>query len=320
MTDKSGHLSYAGQIKGHKDWVTSLTCPQTTDSSLKVISASRDNSLVTWGENTDHHSADSDYAIPQRRLEGHSGFVQDVALTNNGEYALSASWDRSVRLWNLKTGACFGKFLGHTKDVLSVAFSPDNRHVLSGGRDAKLKIWNVKGECVYTLDRDAHTDWVSCVRFSPVPASPLIVSGGWDNVVKVWSLAEFRCHYTLRGHTGHVNSVAVSPDGSLCASAGKDGVAKLWDLNRGEHLYELECGEPVNQLAFSPNRYWLCAATENAIRIWDLENKEVVAELVPEKANKGGKPECLSVAWSADGATLYSGYTDATIRVWSVRE
>lgn len=322
MTDGRGQLNYAGQIKGHTDWVTSLVCPQTTGSHLKVVSTSRDKTLITWTENADHHSQEQDYAAPLRRLEGHSGFVQDVALTNNAEYALSASWDHSVRLWNLKTGECRTKFLGHTKDTLSVAFSPDNRHILSGGRDNKLKIWNVNGQCVYTLDRDSHTDWVSCVRFSPVSApGAIFVSGGWDCVVKVWSLELFRCQYNLRGHTGYVSSVTVAPDGSLCASAGKDGLAKLWDLNRGEHLYELECGEPVNQLAFSPNRYWLCAATESAIRIWDLENKEVIAELIPEKINNNkAKPECLSVAWSADGSTLYSGYTDSTIRVWNVRD
>jgi guanine nucleotide-binding protein subunit beta-2-like 1 protein len=307
-------------MSGHNDWITSLVCPQTVDSDIKVVSGSRDKSLVTWTDNESKITDDDAAYIPIRRLEGHSSFVQDAALTNNGEYALSASWDRSVRLWNLKSGACFGKFLGHTKDVLSVAFSPDNRHVLSGSRDNKLKIWNVKGDCVFTLDKDAHNDWVSCVRFSPVPQAPLIVSGSWDNTVKVWSLTEFRCLYTLRGHTGYVSSVAVSPDGSLCASAGKDGMAKLWDLNRGEHLYELECNEPINALSFSPNRYWLCAATETAIRIWDLESKEIVAELIPEKPQQGAQPECLSLAWSADGSTLFSGYTDAVIRVWGVNE
>jgi guanine nucleotide-binding protein subunit beta-2-like 1 protein len=315
-----GHLQYEGQILGHRDWVTSLTCPQTADSDVKVVSASRDKTLLSWVAAAERHSEDAPYAVAQRSLEGHSGFVQDVALTNNAEYALSASWDKSLRLWNLKTGVSYGKFLGHTKDVLSTAFSPDNRHILSGGRDNKLKIWNVKGDCVYTLDKDSHTDWVSCVRFSPVVQSPLIVSGSWDHTVKVWSLADFKCQHTLRGHTGYVSTVTVSPDGSLCASAGKDGVAKLWDLNRGEHLYELECGEPINELSFSPNRYWLCAATENAIRIWDLENKEVVAELIPEAPKNSVKPECLCIAWSADGNTLYSGYTDNAIRVWGVRD
>lgn len=315
-----GRLTFKGQMKGHRDWVTSLVCPQTTDSSIQVVSGSRDGTLVSWTAAETRNSTEDEYAVPSRRLEGHTGFVQDVALTNNAEYALSASWDRSLRLWNLKSGACFGKFIGHTKDVLATAFSPDNRHILSGGRDNKLKIWNVKGECVYTLDKDCHTDWVSCVRFSPSVQSPLVVSGGWDNVVKVWSLTDFKCVHTLKGHTGYVSTVTVSPDGSLCASAGKDGSAKLWDLNRGENLYELTCGEAINQLAFSPNRYWLCAATEKMIRIWDLENKDVVAEISPPASTKGAIPECLSVAWSADGSTLYSGYTDNTIRVWGVHD
>ena len=313
-------VTYEGQIKGHRGWVTALACPQTNDSSIKVVSASRDNTLVTWKAAEDRTSVESEYCTPDRRLEAHSGFVQDVALSNNGDFAVSASWDKSLRLWNLKTGEAIAKFLGHTKDVLSVAFSADNRQIVSGGRDNLLKMWNVKGECMFTMERDAHTDWVSCVRFSPAPQSPLIVSGSWDNTVKVWSMTDFRCMHTLKGHTGHVNSVTVSPDGSLCASAGKDGVAKLWDLTRGEHLYELELGEPINQICFSPNRYWLCAATESAIRIFNLEDKEIIAELVPETQKKTAKPECTSIAWSADGATLYSGYTDNTVRVWGVHD
>lgn len=314
-------VTYEGQLKGHRGWVTALACPQTTtENPLRVVSASRDNSIVTWKAAEGRTSAESELAFPERRLEGHSEFVQDIALSNNAEFALSASWDKSLRLWNLKTGETLCKFLGHTKDVLSVAFSPDNRQIVSGGRDNKLKMWNVKGDCMSTLDRDAHTDWVSCVRFSPNLATPLIVSGSWDNTVKVWSLAKASCEFTLKGHTAHVNSVTVSPDGSLCASAGKDGTAKLWDLSRGEKLYELECGEPINQICFSPNRYWLCAATESAIRIWDLENKDLIAELVPEVQKKALKPECISIAWSADGCTLYSGYTDNTLRVWGVRD
>lgn len=311
-------LSYAGQLSGHRDWVTALACPTTADSSTKVVSASRDGTLVSWVAPASRTSAESDLAIPSRRLEGHTGFVQDVALTHNGEYAASASWDRSLRLWNLKTGAPFAKFVGHEKDVLTCAVSPENRQIVSGGRDNKIKVWNIKGECVWTLDKDTHTDWVSCVRFSPSTTdSALIVSGSWDQTVKVWN--NLKCQATLRGHKGYVSSVTVSPDCSLCASGGKDGVAKLWDLSRGEALYELECGEPINQISFCPNRYWLCAATESAIRIWDLESKDVVAQLVPESQSKTA-PQCTSIAWSMDGSTLYSGYTDNTIRVWTVRD
>ena len=98
----------------------------------------------------------------------------------------------------------------------------------------------------------------------------------------VWNLTNCKLRTNLTGHTGYINSVTVSPDGSLCASGGKDGTAQLWDLSEGKHLYELDAGDIINCLLFSPNRYWLCAATEKCIKIWDLESKAVVDELRPE--------------------------------------
>ena len=56
----------------------------------------------------------------------------------------------------------------------------------------------------------------------------------------------------------------------------------LWDLNEGKHLYSLEAGEIVNALVFSPNRYWLCAATATCIKIFDLESKCVPLTLTTQ--------------------------------------
>ncbi|WP_407804161.1 hypothetical protein, partial [Staphylococcus aureus] len=78
---------------------------------------------------------------------------------------------------------------------------------------------------------------MSCVRFSPNSSNPIIVSCGWDKLVKVWNLANCKLKTNHIGHTGYLNTVTVSPDGSLCASGGKDGQAMLWDLNEGKHLY-----------------------------------------------------------------------------------
>ena len=78
-------------------------------------------------------------------------------------------------------------------------------------------------------------------------ANPIIVSGGWDKLVKVWSLKNCKLHTHLVGHTGYVNAVTVSPDGSLCASGGKDGVAMLWDLAEGKRLYCLDAGMRTGQ-------------------------------------------------------------------------
>jgi guanine nucleotide-binding protein subunit beta-2-like 1 protein len=90
---------------------------------------------------------------------------------------------------------------------------------------------------------------------------------------QVWELSEFKLKTNHYGHTGYINTISVSPDGSLAASGGKDGITMLWDLNEGKHLYSLEAGDIVNALVFSPNRYWLCAATASCVKIFDLESK-----------------------------------------------
>ena len=116
----------------------------------------------------------------------------------------------------------------------------------------------------------------------------------------------------------------------------------LWDLNDGKHLYTLQGGETINALVFSPNRYWLCAATGPTVKVWvstlhgetwnvssstilpplffsqDLESKSLVDEIHIDPLSTTGPVDCMSLAWSADGQTLFAGYTDALIRVYDV--
>ena len=106
-------------------------------------------------------------------------------ISSDGAYALSASWDKTLRLWELSTGTTTRRFVGHTNDVLSVSFSADNRQIVSGSRDRTIKLWNTLGDCKFTITEKGHADWVSCVRFSPNPQNPVIVSSGWDKLVKV---------------------------------------------------------------------------------------------------------------------------------------
>ena len=106
-------------------------------------------------------------------------------ISSDGAYALSSSWDKTLRLWELATGNTTRTFVGHTNDVLSVSFSADNRQIVSGSRDRTIKLWNTLGDCKFTITDKGHTEWVSCVRFSPNPQNPVIVSAGWDKLVKV---------------------------------------------------------------------------------------------------------------------------------------
>ncbi|XP_058742280.1 small ribosomal subunit protein RACK1-like [Vicia villosa] len=341
-------LVLRGTMRAHTDEVTAIATP--INNSDMIVSASRDKSIILWDLTKD----DKTYGVPCRRLTGHSDFVQDVVLSSDGEFALSGSSDGELRLWDLEAGTTRCRFIGHEEDVVSVAFSFDDRMIVSASRDRSIKLWNTVGECKVTIQHGygdhAHFDCVSCVRFSPSTLQRIIVSASWDKTVKVWDLLKCRVRYTLAGHSGYVNTVAVSPDCSLCASGGEDGVILLWDLAEGKRVNSFDAGSIIHALCFSPNRYWICAATEASIMIWDLESKSIVEDLKIEleteadddlkieleteadedlkidlnteaDATTGGKTTekviyCTSLNWSADGNTLFSGYTDGVVRVW----
>lgn len=306
-------LTLRGTLVGHNGWVTSIAT--TSEDENMVISASRDKSVIVWAITRE----DGNYGYAKKSLRGHNHFVSDVVISSDGQFALSGSWDGTLRLWDINNGRCTRRFVGHTKDVMSVAISVDNRQIVSASRDRTIKLWNTLGECKFTIVEDNHTEWVSCVRFSPSVQAPVIVSSGWDKLVKVWSLSNCKLRSNLVGHTEYLNTVTVSPDGSLCASGGKDKSAMLWDLIEGKRLYSLDAGDVIHSLVFSPNRYWLCAATTQAIKIWDLESKTMVDEIKIDFVATGKyamAPYCTSLAWSTDGSDLFAGYTDNIIRVY----
>ncbi|KAL9692837.1 hypothetical protein quinque_012122 [Culex quinquefasciatus] len=96
------------------------------------------------------------YGIPQKRLYDHLQFISDVELFSDGNYALSGSWDMTLRLWDLAAGKSIRRFEYRTKDVLSVAFSVDNPN-------CKLKI-----------DHLGHNGYLNSVS----PDGSLCTSGG----------------------------------------------------------------------------------------------------------------------------------------------
>eukprot|EP01129_Flabellula_baltica_P000625 TRINITY_DN105_c0_g1_i2.p1 TRINITY_DN105_c0_g1~~TRINITY_DN105_c0_g1_i2.p1 ORF type:complete len:335 (-),score=83.59 TRINITY_DN105_c0_g1_i2:189-1193(-) len=326
-------LVIRGALQGHNGIVTSIAVPEPvpgsdyTNAGQTILSTGRDRSVIQWDLSA--RSEDPfEYGRALKGLRGHSHFVQDVAVSRDGQFALSASWDRSLRLWDLNFGKTEKVFTGHTGDVMSVAFSPDNRQIVSGGRDRSVRLWNTVGECKCVIDESSHqyphTDWVSSVKFSPNPHNPLVISGSWDKTIKIWNITKtFNLKATLVGHTGYINNVAISPDGTLCASGGKDGTVMLWDLNEEKHLYSLDGGDIINSLTFSPNRFWLCAGTDSGIKVFDLQSKTTVATLDKQSdpdfhpANDNINPGCTALSWSHDGNVLFAGYTDGLIRVWS---
>ena len=93
----SEQLTLKGYLKGHTNWVTQIaTNPQYPE---LLFSASRDKSLICWQLTKEDPTGC--YGKPQKRLSGHNNFISDVAISSDGQFALTSSWDKSLRLWDL---------------------------------------------------------------------------------------------------------------------------------------------------------------------------------------------------------------------------
>ena len=176
-------LRYLGSMAGHKGWITAiatssenpdmiLTAPRgmspCTAAFSRVLRSVEyrlfdflirllclDKTIIVWQLTRE----EDQYGYPKRILHGHNHFVSDVVISSDGQFALSSSWDHTLRLWDLNTGMTTRRFVGHTSDVLSVSFSADNRQIVSGSRDRTIKLWNTLGECKYDIKEDGHQEW-----------------------------------------------------------------------------------------------------------------------------------------------------------------
>jgi guanine nucleotide-binding protein subunit beta-2-like 1 protein len=220
------------------------------------------------------------------------------------------------------------RFVSHTRDALSCCFSPDNRQIVSGGRDKNIKIWNTVGECKFTVDQHAHTDWVSCVKFYQDAKTPIVVSASWDKTIKVWDNQTMHLKHTFVGHKAQINSLDMAPKTFYLASGGNDGFAIVWNLVEGKFLGKIDCDSPINCVLFAPKKYWLVMGTEKGIKVWDLPNKAIVTELTakpiegsnmkPNARGESPKIACTSLAWSKTGTLLFAGFSDHIIRVYKI--
>lgn len=245
-------------------------------------------------------------------LSGHGDYITDVACSPNGKIIASASWDDTIKIWDIQNGNIINTLTEHTGNVNSVDFSPDGTKLVSASSDNTIKIWEVNTGSVICTLKD-HKDQVWDAHFNH-DASRLISSAN-DNTVKLWDVQKQSVILTFYGHDKPVWSVAYSPDESLIASASLDNTIIIWDAKTGRKITTLkDHKDGVVAITFTNDSSKIISASwDETIKIWDTKSYSLITTLI------GHNRLVRSVAINQDDTQLVSTSMDGAVKIWDMK-
>jgi cytochrome c len=280
------------------------------------------------------------------QLRGHGGPVRALAISSDGQSAITGSFDSTAIRWSLTRNAAEQVLRFHADAVNAVVLLRDGR-AATAGADGRVAIWS-PGNAAPDAVLEGHTAPIAALALSPDGAT--LASASWDQTVRLWPLAG-GAPRVLEGHTQNVNGVAFAPDGRTLVSVSYDQSVRIWPLSGppaptvvampsplnavavsgdGEiaaggadgKLYlltgvgaaagEIAAGpRPVISIAISPNGALMAAASiGGSVAVIDRKTRDLARTLV------GPGLPVWSVAFLPDSRTLLTGGADNIIRRW----
>jgi WD40 repeat protein len=240
-------------------------------------------------------------------LRGHADKVAGGGFSADGTALYSASWDGTVRRWDVATG--IGEVILRGDPIQVMLMAPVGDRFLVG-YDGRFALHGPDGQQLHEL-RGANISSSSVwgkKQFSPDGKSVVIASK--DGRAVHW-VPETGAVIGLEGIGHHATHVAFSPDGRFLAGAMQDRTVRIWHLETGKLSGTFEGHvDLVMNVAYSPDGKQLASSSyDRTVRVWDIDTGQ-------SRVLRGHAGAVETLAWLDNGHRLVTGSRDATLRIW----
>jgi WD40 repeat protein len=165
-------------------------------------------------------------------LGGHTSWVNAVAVFQDGKCAISASWDKTIKVWDIETGQEIRTLMGHIGEVNALAVLPDRKRIISASSDNTIKVWDIEtGQEIRTLM--GHTGNVNALAV--LPDGKRIISASYDKTIKFWNVETGMLIYSLPENTNQFSMVTATFDGRRLIFLSENKYLFCWDRIPGDH-------------------------------------------------------------------------------------
>lgn len=217
-----------------------------------------------------------------RVIAGHLGWVRCLDVEPGNQWFCSGAGDRTIKVWDLASGALKVTLTGHIAAVRGVAVSPRHPYLFSCGEDKLVKCWDLETNKVI---RHYHGHLSGVYALNLHPTLDVLVTSGRDAVARVWDIRTKQCVHVLSGHTGTVCAVKCQATDPQVITGSMDKQIRLWDLAAGKTMAVLtHHKKSVRGFALHPSEYSFASASAENIKQWKFPEGNFMQNFDPHNS------------------------------------